>query len=100
MTDAYIKGSRLLHKPAEDEGPSLAWMGLPKAAVGPFLHLHAKLQGEVTPCAGRQEWTSNSAADKATAIRLCGDCPAKAACLEFATVNNERGGNIWGGKEF
>ncbi|GAB4590070.1 WhiB family transcriptional regulator [Nocardia sp. IFM 10818] len=31
------------------------------------------------------------------ALRICGDCPVRDECLEFALDNNERYG-IWGGK--
>ena len=98
MTDSsYIKGSRLLHNPAEDEGLNLAFMGLPAASMRTWMHLQAFFAaGETTPCAGRNEWLSSRAADKRTAIRLCGDCPAKHACAEFAETNHESFG-IWGG---
>lgn len=100
MSDSYIKGTTRPHEAAEDEGISLANFGIPAASMDAWMHLQGFFaRGEVTPCAGRSEWSSGNAADKATAIRLCGDCPAKAACLEFATVNKERGA-IWGGKEF
>lgn len=93
----YIKGTTRLHKPPEDEGLSLARMGLPAASMRTWMHLQAFFAaGETTPCAGRNEWLSNRAADKRTAIRLCGDCPARAACAEFAENNNEKYG-IWGG---
>lgn len=96
MTDSYIKGTTRPHKPAEDEGLSLANMGIPTASMDAWAHFQGKLQGDFTPCAGRSEWTSNKAADKATAIRLCGDCPARAACNEFAETNGETGA-VWGG---
>lgn len=95
MSD-YIKGSTRPHKPAEDEGLSLAFMGIPRASMAAWAHFQGKLQGDLTPCAGRPEWTSGRAADKATAIRLCGDCPAMAACAEFAETNGEKGA-VWGG---
>lgn len=95
MSD-YIIGSTRPHKPAEDEGLSLAFMGIPKASMKAWAHFQGKLQGDLTPCAGRPEWTSGRAADKATAIRLCGDCPAKAACNEFAESIGETTG-IWAG---
>lgn len=96
MSD-YIKGSTRPHKAAEDEGISLANFGIPEASMDAWMHLQGYFaRGEVTPCAGRSEWSSNKAADKATAIRLCGDCPARAACNEFAEVNGEKGA-IWGG---
>lgn len=95
MTE-YIKGTQRPHKPAEDEGLSLAFMGIPRASMKTWAHFQGKLQGDLTPCAGRSEWTSNKAADKATAIRLCGDCVCKAACNEFAETNNETGA-VWAG---
>ena len=99
MTE-YIKGSRLLHNPGEDEGLNLSFMGLDKASMRTWMHLQAFFAaGEVTPCAGRNEWLSSGAADKQTAIRLCGDCPAQAACRDFAQTNNESFG-IWGGHDF
>ena len=101
MTDSsYIKGSRLLHEPGEDEGLSLAFMGLDKASMKTWMHLQSFFAaGEVTPCAGRNEWLSSRAADKQTATRLCEDCPAKHACAEFAETNHETFG-IWGGHDF
>ena len=101
MTDSsYIKGSRLLHEPGEDEGLSLAFMGLDKASMKTWMHLQAFFAaGEVTPCAGRNEFLSSRSADKRTAIRLCGDCPAQASCREFAETNHETYG-IWGGHDF
>ena len=99
MSD-YIKGSRLLHNPGEDAGLNLSFMGLDKASMRTWMHLQSFFAaGEVTPCAGRNEWLSSRAADKRTAIRLCGDCPAQASCREFADTNNESFG-IWGGHDF
>lgn len=100
MNTENMKGYRTPHKPAEDQGISLAGFGVPKESLDAWTHLQSFFaRGEVTPCHSRPEWTSNRKADKATAIRLCGDCPAQAACLEFAQTNKERGA-IWGGKEF
>ena len=98
MTESsYIKGSRLLHNPGEDEGLNLSFMGLDKASMKTWMHLQSFFAaGEVTPCAGRNEFLSSRPTDKRTAIRLCGDCPAQAACREFAENNNEKYG-IWGG---
>lgn len=98
MSD-YIRGTTRPHEAAEDENLSLAFMGIPRASMKAWAHFQGKLQGDVTPCAGRSEWTSSKAADKATAIRLCNDCPAKAACNEFAETNHETFG-IWGGHDF
>lgn len=95
MSD-YIKGSTRPHKPPEDEGLSLAFMGIPTASMAAWMHFQGVLRDDLTPCAGRPEWTSNKAKDKATAIRLCGDCPAQAACAEFAETNGEKGA-VWGG---
>lgn len=97
MSD-YIRGTTRPHAPAKDEGISLANFGIPEASMDAWMHLQGYfVRGEVTPCAGRTEWTSGKAADKATAIRLCGDCPAQAACHEFAEANGEKGA-IWGGQ--
>lgn len=96
MSD-YIKGTTRPHKPAEDQGISLAGMGIPPESMKAWNVLQSFFaRGETTPCAGRSEWSSNKAADKATAIRLCNDCPAKAACNEFAETNGEKGA-VWGG---
>ena len=100
MTESsYIKGSRLLHNPAEDEGLNLSFMGIPSESMATWNHLQGMFDGNQTPCYSRPEWLSNRAADKRTAIRLCGDCPAKHACREFAEANNESFG-IWGGHDF
>lgn len=92
----FIKGTARPHAPAEDQGLSLANMGLDKAAVGPFLHLQAKMTNDPTPCYGRKEWESGKAGDKAFAIAGCLVCHARPACAEFAETNNERGA-VWGG---
>ena len=100
LVSDYIKGTTRLHKPPEDEGLSLAFMGLPAASMKTWAHLQSYFAaGEVTPCAGRNEFLSSRPADKRTAIRLCGDCPAQASCREFAQTNNETFG-IWGGHDF
>ena len=83
--------------PTPDQGPSLAFLGIPKSAMPAWSHLLGKLDGERTPCAGRPEWTSSRAADKRTAIAGCNVCPVKAACAEYAEANNERGA-VWGGE--
>lgn len=99
MSD-YIKGTTRHHKPPEEQGLNLSFMGLDKASMKTWMHLQAFFAaGETTPCAGRNEWLSNRAADKQTATRLCGDCPAKHACAEFAETSHERFG-IWGGHDF
>lgn len=96
MSD-YIKGSTRPHKAAEDEGISLANFGIPEASMDAWMHLQGYFaRGEVTPCAGRSEWTSSKAADKATAIRLCGDCACNAACNDYAESMGETTG-IWAG---
>ncbi|SMY03757.1 Transcription factor WhiB [Brevibacterium sp. 239c] len=96
MSD-YIRGSTRPHKAAEDEGISLAGFGVPKESLDAWMHLQSFFaRGEVTPCHSRPEWTSNRKADKELAIRLCGDCPAKAACNEFAESIGETTG-IWAG---
>lgn len=101
MSSDYLKGYRTPHKPAEDQGISLAGFGVPKESLDAWMTLQGFFaRGETTPCAGRNEWSSTRKADKELAAKLCGDCPAKAACLEFARTNNETGGNVWGGKEF
>ena len=53
MTD-YVKGSRLLHNPAEDEGLNLAFMGLPAESMDAWLHFQAKMLNDPTPCYGRK----------------------------------------------
>ena len=99
MTE-YVRGTTRPHKPPEEQGLNLSFMGLDKASMKTWAHLQSYFAaGEVTPCAGRSEWLSNRAADKRTAIRLCGDCPAKHACAEFAETNHETYG-IWGGIDF
>lgn len=96
MSD-YIKGSTRPHKPPEDQGISLAGFGVPKESLDAWMTLQGFFaRGETTPCAGRSEWSSNKAKDKATAIRLCDSCPAKHACHEFAETNGEKGA-VWGG---
>ena len=85
--------------PTPDQGPSLAFLGIPKSAMPAWSHLLGKLENEVAPCYSRPEWLSSRAADKRTAIRLCGDCPAQAACRDFAQANHESFG-IWGAHDF
>ena len=92
----YIKGSRLLHNPGEDEGLNLSFMGIPPESMAAWNHLQGRLQGEQTPCYGKPQWTSGKAGDKAYAIAGCLVCPVKAACAEFSEVNGETSG-IWGG---
>ena len=99
MTD-YVKGTTRLHKPPEEQGLNLSFMGLDKASMKTWMHLQSYFAaGEVTPCAGRNEFLSSRPTDKRTAIRLCGDCPAKNACREFAETNHESFG-IWGAHDF
>lgn len=96
MSD-YIKGSTRPHASPDDEGLSLASMGIPAASMDAWMHLQGFFaRGEVTPCHSRPEWTSSRKADKATAIRLCGDCVCKAACNDFAEANGETTG-VWAG---
>lgn len=97
MSD-YIKGTTRLHKPPEEQGLNLAFMGLPAASMKAWAHLQSFFAaGEVTPCYGRTEWTSGKAGDKAFAIAGCLVCPARPACADFAVINEERGGT-WGGQ--
>ena len=99
MTE-YVRGTTRPHKPPEEQGLNLAFMGLPAASMKTWAHLQSYFAaGEVTPCAGRNEWLSSRKADKRTAIRLCESCPAQAACREFAMTNNESFG-VWGGVDF
>ena len=96
MSD-YITGTTRPHEPAPDMGPSLAWMGIDPKSMKAWVHLQSFFAaGERTPCAGRPEFTSNRAADKRTAARLCGDCACRPACAEFAAINGETGA-VWGG---
>lgn len=95
MSD-YIKGSTRPHKAAEDEGISLANFGIPAASMDTWMHFQSKMQGDLTPCASRPEWTSNKAGDKARAIAGCNVCHAKAACHEYAESAQEQHG-IWAG---
>lgn len=85
--------------PTDDPGISLAGFGIPSSSIKEWAHLQGKMLNDPTPCYSRPEWLSNRAADKQTAIRLCGDCPAKHACREFAEANHETYG-IWGGHDF
>ena len=98
MTE-YVRGYRTLHKPPEEQGLSLAGMGIPSESMAAWNHLQGRLQGELTPCAGKPQWTSNRAGDKAYAIAGCLVCPVRAACAEFADINGETSG-IWGGIDF
>lgn len=96
MTDSYIGGTTRPHKPPEDEGLNLSFMGIPSASMDTWMHFQSVLRDDLTPCAGRPEWTSGKAGDKAFAIAGCHVCHAKAACAEFAEANGEKGA-IWGG---
>jgi WhiB family redox-sensing transcriptional regulator len=54
--------------------------------------------GDRAACAGRdvQRWYSDDAQVSAKAKAICGWCPVRAECLEWALDNDERFG-IWGG---
>src|SRR5699024_6979651 len=95
MSD-YIKGSRLLHNPGEDEGLNLSFMGIPHRSMAALNYLQRLLQGEQTPCYGKPQCTSGKAGDKAYAIAGCLVCPIRPACAEFADINGETGA-VWGG---
>ena len=97
LPDQYIRGSRLLHNPGEDEGLSLAFMGLPAESLAAWTHFQAKMLNDPTPCYSRPEWTSGKAGDKAYAIAGCLVCHARPACAEFAAINGETGA-VWGGE--
>lgn len=65
---------------------------------------HLCLKQETLPCTGQWEtfypdeimdWQTKRIAIQA-AKALCGDCPIREQCLEFALANNEAYG-IWGG---
>ena len=92
----YMRGWTVMHAPAAEQGISLAGMGIPPESMEAWNHLQGRLQGELTPCAGKPQWTSNRAGDKAYAAAGCLVCPVRAACAEFADINGETSG-IWGG---
>ena len=93
----YLRGWTVMHAPTDEAGLSLAGFGIPPESMSAWMKLQSFfIAGEVTPCRDRHEWVSGKAADKRTAIRLCGDCPAKHACAQFAEDNGESFG-IWGG---
>lgn len=92
----HVKGWRK-PPPNPDEGISLAGFGVPKESLDAWMTLQGFFaRGETTPCASRPEWSSSKAKDKATAIRLCGDCVCRAACNDFAESMGETTG-IWAG---
>lgn len=94
MTDSYIKGSTSL---TSDTAPAFNNLGIDSNAYPAWQHLQGRLDGEITPCAGRLEWVSGKPRDKATAAAGCSVCPARAACAEYAAANNEHGAT-WGGE--
>lgn len=98
MTD-YIKGTTRLHKPPEEQGLNLSFMGIPPESMAAWNHLQGRLQGEQTPCYGKPQWTSGKAGDKAYAIAGCLVCPIRPACREFAETSHETFG-IWGGHDY
>ena len=99
MTE-YMRGWTVMHAPTDEAGLSLAGFGIPPESMSAWMKLQSFfIAGEVTPCRDRHEWVSSKAADKRTAIRLCGDCPAQASCRDFAEANHESFG-IWGGHDF
>ena len=98
MTE-YMRGTTRPHKPPEEQGLNLSFMGIPAESMAAWNHLQGRLQGEQTPCYGKPQWTSGKAGDKAYAIAGCLACPVRAACAEFAQINGETSG-IWGGHDF
>lgn len=97
MSESYIRGTTRPHEPEAEQGISLAGMGIPPESMKAWNVLQGFFaRGETTPCAGRSEWTSNKAKDKATAIRLCGDCVCKPSCNDYAESMGETTG-IWAG---
>lgn len=95
MSD-YIKGTTRPHEAEKDEGLSLANFGIPSASMATWMHFQGVLRDDLTPCAGRSEWTSGKAGDKAFAIAGCLVCHARPACHEFAEGAQEQHG-IWAG---
>lgn len=54
--------------------------------------------GLIVPCAGRAEWTSTDAQERAQAAAECPGCPGYDACHEAAQAGRERFG-VWAGRD-
>ena len=96
---SYIKGSRLLHNPAEDEGLNLSFMGIPPESMSAWTALQgALLNAPNTPCnsPNRADWTTGGPRAKQRAAEACRACPVLAECRAYAEAANERGA-VWGG---
>ena len=97
---SYIKGSRLLHNPAEDEGLNLSFMGIPPESMSAWTTLQgALLNAPNTPCnsPNRADWTTGGPRAKQRAAEACRACPVLAECRAYAEAANERGA-VWGGE--
>ena len=57
-------------------------------------------RGPATPCTtrGYHLWASTVAPDRATAARLCRDCPVLQSCGQQADSRRETSG-VWGGRD-
>ncbi len=51
-----------------------------------------------TPCAGRDEWTSDDWRVRRYAAAHCAGCPVLTECAAFAVANRETRG-VWGGTD-
>jgi len=70
--------------------------GLPEDAQRLHLELTAAAEQQRSPCRGRDEWTSEDAADRAAALEACSHCPLQAPCAAYARAADERHG-VWAG---
>lgn len=99
MTDSYIGGTTRPHRPAEDEGISLAGHGIPPEAIETWNALQgALLNASNTPCNSdnRADWTSGRGNARQRAIEGCMGCPVLEQCAAYAEAANETGA-VWGG---
>lgn len=56
----------------------------------------AQDRGDRVPCAGRGEWVSESAQDRAEAVAACRPCPVTSLCAAAADENGEKW-RVWAG---
>lgn len=99
MSSEYLKGHRTPHKPAEDQGLSLASMGQERPAYEAYMLLQQWLRDNPPPpCTeSPDDWTNGRGKRQEQAIAKCGTCPLQDPCLTYGEVSGDKG-SIYGGK--